>query len=99
MSKCEVCTKSVYPMEKLEVEGKAYHKFCFKCETCKRCLNLGSYAALEGRFYCKPHLKQLFQLKGNYDEGFGREQRKADWVKKDQPSDNVQASQPTAVEE
>lgn len=79
---CQVCSKSVYPMEKLEVEGLIFHKFCFKCETCKRTLSLGSYASLSGKYYCKPHLKQLFALKGNYDEGFGREQRKADWDKK-----------------
>jgi len=32
-------------------------------------LKLGNYAALEGKFYCKPHFKQLFALKGNYNEG------------------------------
>lgn len=26
--------------------------------------SLGNYAALEGKIYCKPHLKQLFKLKG-----------------------------------
>jgi hypothetical protein len=29
-------------------------------------LSLGNYAALEGAYYCKPHFKQLFALKGNY---------------------------------
>jgi len=82
-TKCQVCTKSVYPMEKLEVDGLVFHKSCLKCETCKRTLSLGTYAALQGKYYCKPHLKQLFKLKGNYDEGFGREQRKTGWIKKD----------------
>jgi len=81
-SKCAVCTRSVYAMEKLEVEGVSFHKTCFKCETCKRALSAGNYASLQGKYYCKPHLKQLFQLKGNYDEGFGREQRKSDWERK-----------------
>jgi hypothetical protein len=31
---------------------------------------LGKFAALEGKFYCKPHFKQLFALKGNYHTGF-----------------------------
>ena len=44
---------------------------------------MGNYASLEGKYYCKPHLKQLFALKGNYDEGFGRDTRKADWERKD----------------
>jgi len=84
-NKCMVCTKTVYPMEKIECDGCVFHKTCFKCKTCSRTLGLGSYAALQGVYYCKPHLKQLFQLKGNYDEGFGREQRKKDWVSKDGP--------------
>jgi hypothetical protein len=70
-------------MEKLEIEGVAFHKACFKCETCKGRITPSTYASLQGKFYCKPHLKQLFQLKGNYDEGFGRDQRKSDWNKKD----------------
>ena len=40
---------------------------------------LGNYAALQGKLYCKPHFKQLFKAKGNYDEGFGREQHKTQW--------------------
>lgn len=43
-------------------------------------LRLGNFAALAGKMYCKPHFKQLFKLKGNYDEGFGREQHKKLWV-------------------
>jgi hypothetical protein len=31
---------------------------------------LGNYAALNGVFYCKPHFKQLFAVKGNYTDGF-----------------------------
>ena len=41
---------------------------------------LGNYAALKGKFYCKPHFKQLFAEKGNYDEGFGDEQHKKKWI-------------------
>lgn len=82
-NKCQVCTKTVYPMERIEADSHLYHKFCFKCKTCSRTVSLGNYAALQGEIYCKPHLKQLFKLKGNYDEGFGREQRKVDWIKKD----------------
>jgi hypothetical protein len=28
-------------------------------------LELGTYASLEGVYYCKPHFKQLFAAKGN----------------------------------
>jgi hypothetical protein len=30
--------------------------------------------------HSKPHFKQLFKAKGNYDEGFGKEQHKKKWV-------------------
>uniref|UniRef100_A0AAZ1XQ43 LIM zinc-binding domain-containing protein n=1 Tax=Oreochromis aureus TaxID=47969 RepID=A0AAZ1XQ43_OREAU len=46
-------------------------------------LSLGSFASLQGEFYCKPHFKQLFKSKGNYDEGFGREQHKQLWAAKE----------------
>lgn len=47
--------------------------WCISCSA-------GTYASLHGTIYCKPHFKQLFKLKGNYDEGFGREQHKAKWA-------------------
>lgn len=45
--------------------------------------SLGSFAALQGEFYCKPHFQQLFKSKGNYDEGFGRKQHKERWTAKE----------------
>ncbi|XP_006879542.1 PREDICTED: xin actin-binding repeat-containing protein 2-like [Elephantulus edwardii] len=41
--------------------------------------DLGNYASLHGKIYCKPHFKQLFKSKGNYDEGFGHKQHKDRW--------------------
>jgi hypothetical protein len=81
---CEVCTKTVYAMERLEADKLVYHKTCFKCSVCSKTLGLGTYAALQGIIYCKAHFKQLFKMKGNYDEGFGREQHKTKWSKKDE---------------
>lgn len=34
--------------------------------------------------YCKPHYKQLFKSKGNYDEGFGEKPHKDLWSNKNQ---------------
>lgn len=34
--------------------------------------------------YCKPHYKQLFKSKGNYDEGFGQKPHKEQWSNKNQ---------------
>lgn len=98
-NKCAVCNKTVYPMEKLEANSIVYHKFCFKCTTCNRTVGLGSYAALQGKIYCKPHLKQLFKLKGNYDEGFGRAQRKTDWIKKDESVDIAEEKEDAILEQ
>ena len=67
-------------MEKLEADGSIFHKKCFQCAECKKSVGLGSYAALGGKIYCKPHFKQLFKLKGNYSEGFGEEQHKHKWL-------------------
>eukprot|EP00045_Choanoeca_perplexa_P011035 m.115332 g.115332 ORF g.115332 m.115332 type:complete len:232 (-) comp15490_c0_seq3:1181-1876(-) len=65
---CQVCDKPVYFMEKLEADKKLYHKTCFRCTTCKKVLSAGTYAAVHGNLFCKPHFKQLFKSKGNYDE-------------------------------
>jgi len=46
-----------------------------KCSHCQKQLELGTYASNAGIYYCKPHFKQLFAAKGNYDEGFGRERK------------------------
>lgn len=40
---------------------------------------LDNYTLAAGKFYCLTHFKQLFMAKGNYDEGFGREQHKDKW--------------------
>ncbi|XP_034611982.1 LIM domain-containing protein 2 isoform X2 [Trachemys scripta elegans] len=80
---CAACQKPVYPMERLVADKFVFHNACFCCKHCNAKLSLGSYAALHGEFYCKPHFQQLFKSKGNYDEGFGRKQHKELWVHKE----------------
>ena len=58
---------------------------------------LGTYAANKGEIFCKTHFKMLFKIKGNYDEGFGREQHKRRWTK-ESPKDSTKDS-PTATED
>ncbi|KAG0491579.1 hypothetical protein HPP92_004977 [Vanilla planifolia] len=65
--KCAVCKKTVYPLEKLTVEGESYHKTCFKCSHGGCTLTPSSYAALDGILYCKHHFAQLFKEKGSYN--------------------------------
>ncbi|KAJ8253799.1 hypothetical protein COCON_G00204110 [Conger conger] len=87
---CSSCQKTVYPMERLVADKLIFHTTCFCCKHCNTKLSLGSFAALQGEFYCKPHFQQLFKSKGNYDEGFGRRQHKELWANKE--SENITKS-------
>ncbi|XP_068936013.1 xin actin-binding repeat-containing protein 2 isoform X4 [Petaurus breviceps papuanus] len=78
---CTLCQKTVYPMECLAADKNIFHKSCFRCHHCSSKLSLGNYASLHGQIYCKPHFKQLFKSKGNYDEGFGHKPHKERWRK------------------
>lgn len=85
-------------MESLIVDKLNYHKSCFRCEHCGGKLSLGNYASLHGRIYCKPHFKQLFKSKGNYNEGFGQKPHKELWTSKNQQNladDKTQIKSPT----
>ncbi|PIN27222.1 Regulatory protein MLP [Handroanthus impetiginosus] len=53
--KCAVCTKTVYRLEKVTMEGEFYHKSCFRCAHGGCFLTTSSYAALDGILHCKPH--------------------------------------------
>ncbi|KAL6455952.1 hypothetical protein MHYP_G00358030 [Metynnis hypsauchen] len=81
---CRACRKRVYPMESLIADKQNFHKTCFRCAHCNSQLSLGNYASLHGRMYCKPHYKQLFKSKGNYDEGFGEKPHRELWSAKNQ---------------
>ncbi|NXX87247.1 XIRP2 protein, partial [Urocolius indicus] len=83
---CRLCQQKVYPMECLVADKQNFHKSCFRCHHCSSQLSLGNYASLHGKIYCKPHFKQLFKSKGNYDEGFGHKQHKELWNSKDRCS-------------
>ncbi|XP_022147508.1 LIM domain-containing protein PLIM2c-like [Momordica charantia] len=65
--KCSVCSKTVYPLEKVTLEGECYHKTCFRCAHGGCNLTHSNAAALDGVLYCKHHFAQLFMVKGNYN--------------------------------
>eukprot|EP01114_Cavostelium_apophysatum_P017929 TRINITY_DN542_c0_g1_i2.p3 TRINITY_DN542_c0_g1~~TRINITY_DN542_c0_g1_i2.p3 ORF type:complete len:122 (+),score=40.83 TRINITY_DN542_c0_g1_i2:963-1328(+) len=79
--KCALCKKTVYVTERLATDTEVFHKKCFRCTHCNNVLKLGNYASLQGKYYCKPHFKQLFAQKGNYNEGFGEEKLQHKWAK------------------
>jgi hypothetical protein len=80
---CVICNTAVYFSDKIVADKQIMHKSCLKCTECNSVLSLGKYAALGGKYYCKPHFKQLFALKGNYDEGFGGTLHKHKWLAQD----------------
>lgn len=43
---------------------------------------LGNYSSIKQTLYCTPHYVQLFARNGNYDEGFGHDNYKNKWLKK-----------------
>lgn len=76
---CESCDKKVYPLEKVEIEGRPFHRSCFRCTQCQCVLRMDTFTWNKNRLYCLPHFKRLFISKGNYDEGFGDDQHKKKW--------------------
>ncbi|XP_062592111.1 uncharacterized protein LOC134253587 isoform X4 [Saccostrea cucullata] len=92
LEKCAACQKTVYAMEKIEMNKNCYHRACFKCSHCNSRLTAKTFSMNEGVMYCTNHFKQLFARKGNYDEGFGRQQHKKRW-QGDQPNGEQQTVQ------
>ncbi|KAK4415941.1 LIM domain-containing protein PLIM2b [Sesamum alatum] len=66
LDKCPACSKTVYPLEKVTMEGESFHRSCFRCAHGGCPLTHSSYASLDGILYCKHHFQQLFLEKGNY---------------------------------
>merc|ERR1712137_835934 len=96
---CLVCSKRVYFSEKLSADDKVFHKTCFRCKHCSKVLSFGNYASLSGQYYCKPHFKTLFKLKGNYNEGFGQKKLTSQWAEnqsgvKSSPAPSISSSAP-----
>ncbi|KAF2068223.1 hypothetical protein CYY_010453 [Polysphondylium violaceum] len=56
-TKCEECTKTVYPLEAYSACGKSWHKICYKCFECKQVLNLKTAQPHQasGAIYCATH--------------------------------------------
>ncbi|XP_064643740.1 LIM and SH3 domain protein 1-like [Lineus longissimus] len=52
---CSRCTKTVYPMEKLNCLDKYWHKACFNCETCHQTLDMKTYKGFNKLPYCNAH--------------------------------------------
>ncbi|KAI3449178.1 hypothetical protein Pfo_005843 [Paulownia fortunei] len=96
--KCPACNKTVYPLEKVTMEGESFHKSCFKCAHGGCHLTHSSYAALDGILYCKVHFQQLFMEKGNYQHVLNAANHKKSAVEPVEPESEA-AEQPKDEEE
>ncbi|KAI8880910.1 hypothetical protein K501DRAFT_141012, partial [Backusella circina FSU 941] len=56
---CSICEKKVYVIEKVEANGRIYHKACFKCEDDGCRLTLANFHYHNGGLYCPKHVPKL----------------------------------------
>uniref|UniRef100_A0A8D1AW16 Molecule interacting with CasL protein 1 n=1 Tax=Sus scrofa TaxID=9823 RepID=A0A8D1AW16_PIG len=57
---CALCGQHLYILERLSVEGRFFHRSCFRCWVCEVTLWPGAYGQHpeDGHFYCLQHLPQ-----------------------------------------
>jgi hypothetical protein len=73
---CDCCQKTVFPTEKVMIEGKAIHKSCFRCSCgCEGQLSLGALAIVGGKLYSKPHYQKIFAESGGKYAAFGADDK------------------------
>eukprot|EP00042_Codosiga_hollandica_P021393 m.74466 g.74466 ORF g.74466 m.74466 type:complete len:539 (+) comp50342_c0_seq2:46-1662(+) len=52
---CPVCSKKIYAVEQVEMNGVKYHKGCFKCSQCRLTLTMRTCVTGSGALFCKTH--------------------------------------------
>ncbi|KAL1931570.1 hypothetical protein VTP01DRAFT_9713 [Rhizomucor pusillus] len=59
---CTICGGKVYITEKIEANGRRYHKSCFKCSSNGCRLTIMNFQSHDGLLYCQKHLPKLSQV-------------------------------------
>jgi len=59
--KCVVCSKTVYPLEKITVSQKSFHRACFRCGECNSTLHPDMFVEKDNKFYCRRHVPSSTQ--------------------------------------
>eukprot|EP00005_Dracoamoeba_jomungandri_P005021 CAMPEP_0174258294 /NCGR_PEP_ID=MMETSP0439-20130205/7309_1 /TAXON_ID=0 /ORGANISM="Stereomyxa ramosa, Strain Chinc5" /LENGTH=490 /DNA_ID=CAMNT_0015341749 /DNA_START=1335 /DNA_END=2807 /DNA_ORIENTATION=+ len=65
--KCVKCEKTVYPAEKVVMEGQIWHIECLRCIECNKKIggsNWGGFVPPDNHPYCKPCYRKLVQAAG-----------------------------------
>eukprot|EP00808_Paulinella_micropora_P005890 g61396.t1 len=90
--KCSVCTKTVYPNEKVMLDSKIYHAACFTCSLCKTTINKVSEAgSMHGQVsHRRCFEKQMRETGGKYG---GEKVVRGALTEKRSQNNNAQASQ------
>uniref|UniRef100_F1KW93 LIM domain and actin-binding protein 1 n=1 Tax=Ascaris suum TaxID=6253 RepID=F1KW93_ASCSU len=57
---CAVCSKIVYPVERIFANKCLYHNTCFKCIKCSKKLTPTNYNSHQGQLLCKVHYLEIF---------------------------------------
>uniref|UniRef100_A0A2I2YK45 [F-actin]-monooxygenase MICAL1 n=1 Tax=Gorilla gorilla gorilla TaxID=9595 RepID=A0A2I2YK45_GORGO len=68
---CALCGEHLYVLERLCVNGRFFHRSCFRCHTCEATLWPGGYEQHpgDGHFYCLQHLPQPDHKEEGSDRG------------------------------
>lgn len=65
MVPCHHCGEKLYPLERMTLNTKVYHKTgCAKCTTCKTNLNPSNFAFMGDQLFCKTHYMAAFSRSG-----------------------------------
>ncbi|KAI9336589.1 hypothetical protein BD770DRAFT_401616 [Pilaira anomala] len=59
MDYCPNCSRRVYVIEKVEANGRVYHKHCFKCKEEGCSLTLANFHFHDNELFCPKHVPKL----------------------------------------